>query len=85
MRTGIGLRQGGQDHAPALEEFGEGCGHPALLGAGDGMSGHQIRRHLAESGTGGLHHAPLGAADIGQYGLIGQGRCDGAKHSALLR
>ncbi|MNF75375.1 hypothetical protein D3C84_574390 [compost metagenome] len=61
----VGVLQRREYHLVTAEQAGVGRLHPALLRAGDGMAGHEERRHAVEDAASGAHHIALGAADIG--------------------
>ncbi|MCY1298486.1 hypothetical protein D9M70_479760 [compost metagenome] len=63
----VGVLQRCEYHLVTAEQAGVGRLHPALLRAGDGMAGHEERRHAVEYLARCAHHIALGAADVGQY------------------
>ncbi len=66
-RVGFGQRR--EDDFVTTEQGSVGGFHPALLGTGDRVAGHEAWQALAEHFAGGAYHIALGAADIGDHGI----------------
>ncbi|MNI43342.1 hypothetical protein D3C73_976680 [compost metagenome] len=69
QRRRIGLIQRGQDNFMATEQFGVGGFHPTLLGTGNRVTRHEVRRHAAKHVGRRTHDIALGAAHVGQNRL----------------
>ncbi|MNZ82930.1 hypothetical protein D3C78_1016440 [compost metagenome] len=65
---GVGFGQRREDDLVAAEQGGVGGLYPALLGAGDGVAGHEVAQAVAEHLTRSTHHIAFGAADVGDDG-----------------
>ncbi|MCY1226553.1 hypothetical protein D9M72_387880 [compost metagenome] len=65
----VGVLHRGEDDLVTAEQIGVGRLDAALLRAGDGMAGHETRRHAIEHPARGAHDIALGAADVSQHGV----------------
>ena len=64
----------------ATEQLSVGRLHPALLGARNGMAGHQTHSLAGKCQTRRAHDIPLGATDVGQHGIAEIQRGQLSKH-----